>query len=172
MNKVLKLILGSAFTVLAGGALVNVPVVAGQQEAGPTKRPFARGDRMIGPFTGGAPLITIALKHKTELNLTNDQVANLEKIKNHYQSQVTPLYQQVQGIEKEIATLMQQTPANLIQIKTKIQEAEKYRSELRYLRVEALDNGRSVLSTQQQDQLKTLVRSRHGHFRTPQGQPS
>jgi Spy/CpxP family protein refolding chaperone len=172
MNKVRKLILGSAFTVLAGGALVNAPIIAGQEGSGPEKRPFARGDRMIGPFMAGAPLITIALNHKTELSLTNDQVANLEKIKSHYQSQVTPLYEQVQAIEKEIATLMQQTPANLIQIKSKIQEAEKYRSELRYLRVEALDNGRSVLSTQQQDQLKTLVRSRRGHFHSQQGQPS
>ncbi|TMA61460.1 MAG: hypothetical protein E6J73_11915 [Deltaproteobacteria bacterium] len=172
MNKVQKLILGSVFTVLAGGALVNTSNVAGQEGAAPAKRPFARGDRMMGPFMGGAPLITIALNHKTDLSLTNDQVANLEKIKSHYQSQVTPLHEQVQSIEKEIITLMQQTPANLIQIKSKIQEAEKYRSDLRYLRIEALENGRSVLSTQQQDQLKTLVRSRQGHFRTPQGQPS
>jgi Spy/CpxP family protein refolding chaperone len=67
---------------------------------------------------------------------------------------------------------MQQTPANLIQVKTKIQETEKYRSELRYLRLEALENGRSVLSAQQQDQLKTLVRSRNENFRGSQGQPS
>ncbi|HEY7221600.1 MAG TPA: Spy/CpxP family protein refolding chaperone [Candidatus Binatia bacterium] len=172
MNKVRKLILGSAFTVLTGGALVSAPIVAGQENTEPAKRPFARGDRMIGAFAAGAPLISIALNHKTELNLTSEQVANLEKIKEHYQSQVTPLYQQVQSIEKEIATLMQQTPANLIQIKSKIQEAEKYRSELRYLRVEALDNGRSVLSTEQQDQLKTLVRSRFDRFRGRHGQPS
>ena len=105
------------------------------------------------------------------LSLTNDQVANLEKIKSHYQSQVTPLHEQVESIEKEIITLMQQTPANLIQIKSKIQEAEKYRSDLRYLRIEALENGRSVLSTQQQDQLKTLVRSRQGAQRSAQREP-
>ena len=126
---------------------------------------------MVGRF-GGAPLITIALNHKSELNLTADQVAKLEQIKSHYQAQVTPLSQQLQTIEKDIAGLMQQTPANLIQVKAKIQETEKYRSELRYLRLEALENGRSVLSAQQQDQLKTLVRSRHGNFRGPQGQPS
>jgi Spy/CpxP family protein refolding chaperone len=126
---------------------------------------------MLGGFTG-APLISIALKHKSELNLTSEQVANLEKIRNHYQTQVTPVQQQVTAIEKDIATLMQQTPANLIQIKAKIQEAEKFRSELRYLRIEALENGRSVLTTQQQDQLKTLVRSRHDEMRKQQGQPS
>jgi len=171
MKKIRKFILGSAFAVLAAGALVTAPLAAGPETAQPTKRPFARGDRMFGPF-GGAPLITIALNHKSELNLTTDQVAKLEEIKSHYQAQVTPLSQQLQTIDKDIAGLMQQTPANLIQVKTKIQETEKYRSELRYLRLEALENGRSVLSAQQQDQLKTLVRSRHGNFRGPQGQPS
>jgi len=170
MKKIRKFILGSVFAVLATGALVTAPLAAGPETAQPTKRPFAR-DRMFGAF-GGAPLITIALNHKSELNLTADQVAKLEQIKSHYQAQVTPLSQQLQTIDKDIAGLMQQTPANLIQVKTKIQETEKYRSELRYLRLEALENGRSVLSAQQQDQLKTLVRSRHENFRGSQGQPS
>ena len=171
MKKIRKFILGSAFAVLAAGALVTAPLAAGPETTQPTKRPFARGDRMVGRF-GGAPLITIALNHKSELNLTTDQVAKLEQIKSHYQAQVTPLSQQLQTIDKDIAGLMQQTPANLIQVKAKIQETEKYRSELRYLRLEALENGRSVLSAQQQDQLKTLVRSRHGNSRGSQGQPS
>ena len=171
MKKIPKFILGSTFAVLAVGALVTAPLAAGPETTQPTKRPFARGDRMVGRF-GGAPLITIALNHKSELNLTADQVAKLEQIKSHYQAQVTPLSQQLQTIDKDITGLMQQTPANLIQVKAKIQETEKYRSELRYLRLEALENGRSVLSAQQQDQLKTLVRSRHGNFRGPQGQPS
>lgn len=169
MQKVRKFILGGTVLALSGFALVHSPLAA--DNAAPPHH-FMRGDRMVGGFAGGAPLITIALNHKTELNLSNDQVTNLEKIKSHYQSQVTPLLQQLQANEKEIAGLMQQTPANLIQIKQKIQDGEKVRSELRYQRIEALESGRSVLSSQQQDQLKTLVRSRHGRFNKPQGQPS
>ena len=170
MQKVRKFILGSAVLALSALTVVNSPWAA--DSAGPGRRSFMRGDRMIGGFAGGAPLITIALNHKSELALSEDQVANLEKIKSHYQSQVTPLLQQLQANEKDIATLMQQTPADLIQIKQKIQDGEKLRSELRYQRIEALENGRSVLSSQQQDQLKTLVRSRRGQFHKPQGQPS
>jgi Spy/CpxP family protein refolding chaperone len=96
----------------------------------------------------------------------------LENIRSNYQSQGTPAQQQLSSIEKEIASLMQQTPANLVQIKTKLQDAEKYRTELRYLRIEALENGRTVLTDQQKEQLKTLVRSQHGRSRAPQGQPS
>ena len=169
MNRFRKIILGSAVLALVAGPIALVK--AQDSTTGPAKRPFARGARMHGGFAG-APLISIALRHKSDLNLTADQVANLEKIKENYQSQVTPLHQQLMANEKEIAGLMQQSPANLIQIKSKIQDGEKYRSELRYTRIEALENGKSVLTTAQQDQLKTLVRSRWGHHHGPQGQPS
>ena len=171
MKRFRGFVLGSAAFALAAVFAANVPAVLGQEGSSGNKRPALRGDRMHGGFAG-APLISIALKHKSELNLSADQVANLEKIKSHYESQVTPLQQQLTAAEKEIATLTQQSPANLIQVKAKVQEAEKYRSELRYLRIEALENGKGVLSTQQQEQLKTLVRSRHESFHKPQRQRS
>jgi len=170
MNRIKALILGSA--ALATVAMVSAPMAAAPDGAGPGRRPFAQGAHMRGGFAGGAPLITIALKHKSELNLSTDQVANLEKIKSYYQSQVMPLHQQVRAVEKEIAGLTQLSPANLIELKSKIQEAEKVRSELRYLRVEALENGRSLLSTAQRDQLKTLMQAKHEGFRGRRGQPS
>ena len=170
MNRVRKLIISGAAFALAAVVGVNFPLASAQDSSSRRERTAMRGDRM-GGFSG-APLISIALKHKTELNLTSDQIVNLEKIKNHYDSQVTPLHQELTAIEKELATMTPQSPVNLIQIKAKIQEGEKYRSDLRYLRVEALENGRTVLTPQQQDQLKTLARSRHEHFRKRQGQPS
>jgi Spy/CpxP family protein refolding chaperone len=163
MNKLTGFIFGGA--ALATIALVSAPMAAAPEGGGPRGGSFAHRGHMAGGFAGGAPLISIALKHKTELNLATDQVANLEKIKSHYESQVTPLRQQVQTIEKEIANLAQQTPANLIQIKSKLQEAEKFRSELRYLQLEAMENGRTVLTAQQRDQLKTLIGSRQENFR-------
>ena len=172
MNQFRKIVLGGAAFALAAVVAGNVPMASGQDGAASGQKRFTRGERMMHRGVRGAPLISIALKHQSELNLTSDQVTNLEKIKNYHQSQVTPVQQQLAAIEKEIRTLTQQSPADLIQIKARIQEAEKHRSELRYLRLEALENGRSVLSSAQQDQLKSLVRSRHGHFRKPQGQAS
>ena len=170
--KLKGLILASAVFALSAAAVVSASLAAEPDGAGPGRRPFARGGGMREGFGAGAPLISLALNHKSELNLTADQIANLEKIRSQYQGQVTPLLQQVRSIEKEIATLMQQPQVNLIEVKSKIQDAEKFRSELRYLRLEALENGKSVLTTEQRDQLKALVRSRFEHFRRPQGQPS
>jgi len=170
MNKIRTFVLASSVLAISALIFANMPMAASSDANPPAKPGFARG--RMGPGFFGAPLITIALNHKSELNLTTDQVTNLENIRSHYQSQVTPVQQQLSSLEKEIASLMQQTPANLVQIKSKLQDAEKYRTELRYLRIEALENGRSVLSDQQKEQLKTLVRSRRGHSRAPQSQPS
>lgn len=166
MNKVSALIFGAA--ALATVALVSAPMAAAPEGG----RRFAHGAHMRGGFAGGAPLISMALKHKSELNLGNDQVAKLEQIKSDYQTQVIPLHQQIRTIETEIAGLRQQSPADLIKIRSKIQEAEKYRSELRYLQYEAMDHGQTVLSVQQRDQLKSLAASRHENFRKMPKQPS
>lgn len=161
---------GAAFT-LAAVVAGNIPIASAQENTSPTKKPVARSERMHAGFAA-APLISMALRHKAELNLAGDQIASLEKIKSHYDSQVAPLHAQLTAIEKEIAALMQQPPANLIQVKAKIQEGEKFRSELRYLRMEALENGRALLTTPQQDQLKSLVRSRHDNLRKQSRQSS
>jgi len=164
------LIVGGAVVAFSAVAFAPISYVSAQttsQQATPKPGMHRRGGM-------GAPLISIALRHQAELNLSSDQVANLEKIRSNYQAQVTPVVQQLRGIEQQIHTLGQQTPANLVQIKSLIQQAEPIRSELRYLRVEALENGKSVLNTQQKDQLKTLLASMHQNFRNsrPQGQAS
>ena len=128
-----------------------------------------RMHRMLGI---DAPWISIALKHQSELSLTPDQVATLEKIRTQHRDQSTPIQEQLRAVEGEIAGALENTPANLIQAKLKIEQAEKLRAELRYRRVEALENGKSVLTSQQRDQLKNLVSARRPGFHKHPGQPS
>lgn len=171
MKKVRSFIVGTAILTVATGAVVSSPSATFAQNETKERGSFARKSATHRMF-GGAPLISIALKHRTELNLSNEQVASLEKVRTHYQNQTAPVQQQLQAVESEIAELRQQSPANLIQMKLKIEQAEKLRSELRYLREEALQNGRSILTAQQQDQLKTLVGSNRRGFHKPQRQAS
>ena len=171
MKKVRSFIVGTAILTVATGAVVSSPSATFAQNETKDKGSFARRPATQHTF-GGAPLISIALKHRTELNLSTEQVASLEKVRTHYQNQTAPVQQQLRAVESEIAELRQQSPANLIQMKLKIEQAEKFRSELRYLREEALQNGRSILTAQQQDQLKSLVGSNRRGFHKPQGQAS
>ncbi|HSE87871.1 MAG TPA: hypothetical protein VLJ79_16720 [Candidatus Binatia bacterium] len=170
MRKVQVFFLGSVALALSMISTTLLPMAAYGQAG--TGEPGPGGPRMHRMFGGEAPWISIALKHQSELKLNSDQVATLEKIRTNHRDQTTPIQEQLRAIEGEITALLQNTPANLIQAKLKIEQAEKLRSQLRYLRVEALENGKSVLTAQQRDQLKNLVSSRHPGFRKPQGQPS
>ncbi|HEX9273703.1 MAG TPA: Spy/CpxP family protein refolding chaperone [Candidatus Binatia bacterium] len=169
MRKV-QVFLGGAALALSMISTTSLPVPAygqaGTGEPGPAR---PRMHRMLGVE---APWISIALKHQKELSLSSDQVANLEKIRTLYRDQSTPIQEQLRATESEINGVLQETPANLIQAKLKIEQAEKLRSQLRYLRAEALENGKSVLTAPQRAQLKTLASSRQPGFRKPQGQPS
>lgn len=129
---------------------------------------FAHGPGMHRMSGSEAPLISIALRHRTDLDLTADQIATLEQIRAQYKDQTRPIRENLRSVEDEIRSLLRETPANLLDIKPKIEESAKLRSELRYLRVEALENGRSVLTEQQRDQLKGLLASRRGFYK-PQG---
>jgi Spy/CpxP family protein refolding chaperone len=169
MKHLRHLITGTAAFAMLAAVAATGPSATAQDRPG--QRPAARGERMHGAFFG-APLISIALRNQTELKLAADQVSNLEKIKSQYESQVTPLRQQLTAVENEIATLMQHSPVNLVQVKTKVEQGEKYRSELRYLRLEALENARGVLTSEQQEQLKTMIRARHENGPRMQRQPS
>jgi Spy/CpxP family protein refolding chaperone len=172
MNRIQVFLFGGAvlalstFTVAFSRTAVYADAQAGNSET------FTQRPGMHRMFGAEAPLISIALKHQTELNLTGDQVATLEKIRTQYQSQTAPIVEQVRSVEGEIRSLLQQSPANLVQVKLKIEEAEKLRSDLRYLRIEALENGKSVLTTAQQNQLKSLFASMRQNFHRSHGQAS
>ena len=165
-----QVIFGSAALALSMISTTSLPMAAyGQAGTGEPGTARPRMHRMLGV---DAPWISIALRHQKELSLNSDQVANLEKIRTLHRDQSTPIQEQLRATENEITGVLQETPANLIQAKLKIEQAEKLRSQLRYLRVEALENGKSVLTAQQRDQLKNLVSARHPGFKKPQGQPS
>ena len=169
MKSVHRFFLGSAVLALSMIPATFAPVAAYGQAGLEGRGSMPRMHRMLG---AEAPWISIALKHQSELNLTPDQVATLEKIRTLYRDQTSPIQEQLGAIEGELATSLQETPANLIQAKLKIEQAEKLRSQLRYLRVETLENGRAVLTAQQQNQLKNLASSRRHNSQKSPGQPS
>lgn len=170
MGKIQVFVFGTAVIALSMISATLLPMAAhGQAGTGEPGRDRTRMHRMMGIE---APWISIALRHQSDLNLSPDQVATLEKIRTQYRDQATSLREQLRGVESELASVLQDTPANLIDAKVKIEQAEKFRSELRYLRVEALENGKAVLTAEQRDQLKNLVSSRHRSFRKQQRQPS
>jgi len=174
MNKKFQtFLLGSAAVALSAVSLAISPLAnnANAQASGEgaaTPRPG-----MHRQFGAGAPLISIALSHQSELGLSATQVSNLENIRTDFQNRTAPILQDLRSIESKLRELQQQNPVDLVQAKALIEQSEKRQAELRYQRLEALENGKAILTAQQQDQLKNLVDSMHQRSRKAQpGQAS
>lgn len=167
----LRAVLWASFVFL----FLTIPVgfsLAENAADGVGRKPFARGERGHRGMSAEAPWISIMLRHGTELNLTAEQVATLGKMRSDFQQQMGPKQEELRNTEAEIARLLQENPADLVQVKAKIEEAERLRAEFRYLRIEAVEAGKSVLTSEQRDKLKDLASSARSRFRRPQGQAS
>jgi Spy/CpxP family protein refolding chaperone len=160
--------LGFVFSLISTGFLPGL-VAAGAEET--TGGPF-RHVRMRHWGVGGAPWIGIALRHRNDLNLTADQVSTLEELRADLRSQVAPLHKNLRDAESRIARLLWENPVDMALVKATIEEAQKLRSEFRYLRMEALDKGKSTLTTEQKDQLTGLISARRARFRQLHGETS
>src|SRR5687768_14893279 len=106
MNRVRMFAMSGAAFTLAAVVAGNIPIASAEENTSPTGKPHARSERMHAGRSA-APLISMALRHRAELNLAGDQIASLDKIKSHYDSQVAPLHAEWSAIEEEIAALMQ-----------------------------------------------------------------
>jgi Spy/CpxP family protein refolding chaperone len=174
MNKKIQtFLLGSAAVALSAVSLAISPLATSANaqasgEGAATPRPG-----MHRQFGTAAPLISIALSHQSELGLSATQVSNLENIRTDFQNRTAPILQDLRSIESKLREVQQQNPVDLVQAKALIEQSEKRQAELRYQRLEALENGKAILTAQQQDQLKNLVASMHQRFRKAQpGQAS
>ena len=166
-------LLGSAMLAVTAVSLLFSPMATDVNAQASGQGTVTRGPGMHRQFGEGAPLISIALSHQSELGLSTTQVSNLENIRTEFQNRIAPILQDQRSIENKLREVQQQSSVDLVQAKALIEQSEKRHSELRYLRLEALENGKSILTPQQQDQLKNLIASMHQNLRKPQpGQAS
>ena len=164
---------GGTALALSAVSLVIWPLATNANAQASWEGDATRRPGMHRQFGEGAPLISIALTHQSELGLSATQVSNLENIRTDFQNRTAPILQDLRSIESKLREVQQQKPVDLVQAKALIEQSEKRQAELRYQRLEALENGKAILTAQQQDQLKNLVDSMHQRFRKPQpGQAS
>jgi Spy/CpxP family protein refolding chaperone len=157
-------------TLLGSFVITGLLFVAGPVLVDADAERPQRGHRMRWMAGPEAPWISLTLKHRADLNLTSDQVSTLEQMRSEFEQQAAPIQSELRNAEREIRRLLEQSPVDLDQVRAKIEQSEKVRSELRYLRVEALDKGKAVLTPEQKNRLKELVTSRHRQHRRPQSQ--
>lgn len=103
------------------------------------------------------PLITLMLRHGAELELSPDQLQSLEELRTDFQREAVRHGADIRIAEMELATLLQVKPADLEQVKTKLQEIERSHVDLRFVRIRTIEQGKALLSPEQWAKFQTLL---------------
>lgn len=125
-----------------------------------------RESQMMGPGHGmmgfpqasaDRPLITFILEHKQELSLSAEQVRSLEAIRSDFQQEAAQRVGEIEAGEAELEGLVKQAPVDLKKVEATLRKIEAQRAALRLDRIKAIDRGRALLSTEQENKLQALL---------------
>ena len=103
------------------------------------------------------PLITFMLEHKQDLSLSAEQVRSLEVIRSDFQREATQRITEIDSAEGELAGLLKLAPVDLAKVESTLRKIEVLRVTLRLDRIKAIDQGRALLSTDQENRLQALL---------------
>jgi Spy/CpxP family protein refolding chaperone len=114
----------------------------------------------MGRVMGGPaerPLLTIMLHHRAELGLSADQVSRLETLRGDFTREAIRRDADIRIAELDLASLLEQDSPDLSKVEAKVREAAQLRADLRIARLRAIEQGKAVLTPEQQTRLQTML---------------
>jgi Heavy-metal resistance len=111
------------------------------------------------------PLISIMLRHRHDLGLSPQQVQDLEQLRDGYQREAIRYEANLRIAEMALQRLLKADPVKLEQVRAKLQDIERLKVELRLARIQAIEQGKALLSPEQYEKLQSLLgESPHSKF--------
>jgi Spy/CpxP family protein refolding chaperone len=119
------------------------------------------------------PLITIMLRHRSELGLSPEQVGRLETLRGEFTREAIRRDADIRIAELDLAALLEQDPLDLVKVETKVREVAQLRADLRIARLRTIEQGKAVLTPEQRTRLQTMLSGmHHGPSGGPGGPPA
>ncbi len=120
-----------------------------------------RGMRRPRPFSA-RPLVSIALRSHEELKLTDDQIKRLKDIRDAFSKKSVKQRAEMKTRRIDLKRALDTEKIDLADVEKKIREISNMRVDLRIARLKAIQEGKSVLTAEQQKQLSKIARKRPG----------
>ena len=131
--------------------------------------PMSETMRGIGMGHGGdllgreRPLLSLALRHRADLALSDDQAKTLEGLIDRFRKEAEPRAGAIEAAERNLAALLQQEPADLAKVEAKVREIAAARADLRIARIKTIAEGRAALTPEQRQKLEALLATGSPH---------
>lgn len=108
------------------------------------------------------PLISLMLRHREELQLSDEQVKALEALRSDFQKEAVRRSAEIRVAELELQELLREDPVDLGKVEAKVRQIEALRAEHRLSRIKTIERGKALLTPEQRRKLESLTARRMG----------
>lgn len=104
------------------------------------------------------PLVSFMLRHREDLDLSDEQVRRLEGLRRDFEREAIRRGADLRVAEMDVAALLDADPVDLRQVEAKVREIERLRADLRMARIRTIEQGKAQLTPEQRIRLRSLLR--------------
>ncbi len=115
------------------------------------------GPGMMGGSAQDRPWLTIMLDQRQKLGLSAEQVGQLFDLRERFQQEAQAKAQEIAKAEQELGQMLGPQPVDLAAAEAKLKAIEGLRTELRLARLKTIEEGKQLLTADQQKNLVQVV---------------
>jgi len=141
----------------------------GMVRHGPGDGPRWHRRVMRNRFGHEQPMLSIALRHRTELALSPQQAEALETLRTDSRRDAIRRDADRRIAEIDLATLRRSDPVDMGKVEAKVREIERLRADGRLTMIRAVEQGKAQLTAEQREKLKALLIMPPPHMRSRAG---
>ena len=103
------------------------------------------------------PPISMIIRNREKLDLSSDQVKNLERLRKDFEKQSIRKDADIRVAKLDLHALLDTQPVDMKKVEGKVHEIERLRADLRFARIRAAQKAKEQLSLEQRQKLDELL---------------
>jgi Spy/CpxP family protein refolding chaperone len=104
-----------------------------------------------------APSISMIIRNREKLDLTSEQVKNLERLRKDFEKQSIRKDADIRVARLDLHALLDAQPVDMTKVEAKVREIERLRADLRFGRIRAAQKAKEQLTVEQRQKLDELL---------------
>jgi len=103
------------------------------------------------------PPISMIIRNREKLDLSSDQVKNLERLRTDFEKQSIRKEADIRVAKLDLHALLHTQPVDMKKVEAKVHEIERLRADLQFARIRATQKAKEQLSLEQRQKLDELL---------------
>jgi len=103
------------------------------------------------------PPISMIIRNREKLDLSSDQVKNLERLRTDFEKQSIRKEADIRVAKLDLHALLHTQPVDMKKVEAKVHEIERLRADLQFARIRAAQKAKEQLSLEQRQKLDELL---------------